>query len=63
MSEEADEAERERERQDDKHYEHHLAAEIVAMLPYARDAALRVLTLAHAILNLPVGEPEGETPS
>jgi len=30
---------------------------------YARDAALRVLTLAHAILNLPVGEPEGETPS
>jgi hypothetical protein len=37
-------------------YERRLAAEIVAMLPEARDEALRVLTLVDAILNLPVGE-------
>lgn len=38
------------------HYERHLAAEIVAMLPEARDEALLVLRLVDAILNLPVGE-------
>jgi hypothetical protein len=37
-------------------YERRLAAEIVAMLPEARDEALRVLAYVAAILNLPVGE-------
>jgi hypothetical protein len=37
-------------------YERRLAAEIVAMLPEARDEARRVLALVDAILNLPVGE-------
>jgi hypothetical protein len=33
-------------------YERHLAAEIIAMLPYDRADALRVLRLVDAILNL-----------
>jgi hypothetical protein len=37
-------------------YERRLAAEIMAMLPEARDEALLVLRLVDAILNLPVGE-------
>jgi hypothetical protein len=37
-------------------YERRLAAEIVAMLPEARDEAVLVLALVDAILNLPVGE-------
>jgi hypothetical protein len=47
-------------------YERRLAAEIVAMLPEARNEALRVLALVDAILNLPVEEPhpptQGEEP-
>jgi hypothetical protein len=37
-------------------YERRLAAAIVAMLPEARDEALRVSRLVDAILNLQVGE-------
>jgi hypothetical protein len=37
-------------------YERRLAAQIVAMLPEARDEALLVLKLVETILNLPVGE-------
>ena len=40
-------------------YERRLAAEIVAMLPEAREEAKHVLAFVDAILNLPVGEPEG----
>ena len=42
-------------------YERQLAAEIVAMLPEAREEAKRVLAFVDAILNLPVGELEGES--
>ena len=41
-------------------YERRLAAEIVAMLP-DRVEAKRVLAFVDAVLNLSVGEPEGET--
>jgi hypothetical protein len=44
-------------------YERRLAEEIVAMLPEDRDEARRVLAFVDAILNLPVEEPEGETPA
>jgi hypothetical protein len=44
-------------------YERRLAAEIAAALPDDRDEARRVLAIAHAILDLPVGEPEGESPA
>ncbi len=37
-------------------YERHLAAKIIALLPEARDDALRVLAYVDAILNLSVGE-------
>ena len=38
-------------------YERHLAAEIVAMLPYVRTDALKVLRLVDDILKRPRPEP------
>ena len=46
----------------DNDYHRHLAAEIVAMLPEARDDALRVLRLAHAILRLTPEPPQASDP-
>ena len=54
------EHERERDHQDldraaegrPDHYERHLAAEIVAMLPYERASAGRVLRLVHVFVNI-----------
>jgi hypothetical protein len=40
-------------------YDRRLAAEIVAMLPRARDEAALVLRFAHAILDLELPTPEG----
>jgi hypothetical protein len=39
-------------------YERRLAAEIVAMLPQARDEALRILMVVDVILSLPVAPSE-----
>jgi hypothetical protein len=44
-------------------YERRLALTIVTMLPNDRDEAERVLTYVRAIMDLPVGEPEGEIPA
>ena len=41
-------------------YHRHLAAEIVAMLPYVRTDALTVLRLVHDILQLTPERPRGE---
>jgi hypothetical protein len=49
------------ERQDNDDYERHLAAEIVAMLPYIRTEALKVLALVHEILRL-TPEPQPSEP-
>jgi hypothetical protein len=47
-------------RQEDGHYERHLAGEIIAMLPVAPDEAWRVLAIVDAMLNvkLPPREPQ-----
>jgi hypothetical protein len=43
-------------------YERRLAAEIVAMLPEAREEALRVLAFVTAILNLELPPPSEPAP-
>jgi hypothetical protein len=47
------------EHQVDTDFDHHLAAEIVGMLPYVREDAVRVLRLARAILDLPAPPQRG----
>jgi hypothetical protein len=42
-------------------YNQRLAADLVAMLPDDREQARRVLAYVDAILNLTVGEREGES--
>jgi hypothetical protein len=45
-------------REDPDDYGRHLAAEIIAMLPYARSDADRVLRFVHEMLNVTLQPPE-----